>query len=191
MFRLQHLKIQFPGGLGYGGIAVDGGMVEFFHYGAAYAAAHTGRHFYKAVMQRAGLDLPQGSHAVFHPVHGHIGIPGIFVRQGFQHPARGGKEPGPGMFQRMLGLLQFDPLGLEPGGELIKSQHGIHKPFAALGFVFFGHTRADKHGFCLGNASLYILAVRLHGGKHVRQIGQHIRKILLDEKVHTVAAGGN
>ena len=39
--------------------------------------------------------------------------------------------------------------------------------------------------------ALYSLAVGLHGGKHVRQIGQHIRKIFLDEKVHTVAAGGN
>ena len=90
-----------------------------------------------------------------------------------------------------LFLFERDLLVAQPVGQFLKGQHRVHQAVGAGRLVLLGHAGADEDGLAAGVAALDVLAMRLHGGEHVGQVGQHRGEILLDQQVDRVAAGGN
>ena len=171
-----------------GDIILDGRTVEFLHNGAADAASGTGRHFYKASVQFSAFDILERGYTVFRPVDRHICVARILMRQRFQYSARRREKARAAVPVCVYLLLQLDIFGLEPCGELVERKHRIDDSLIILRFILFCDAGSDEHGFCLGNASLYILAVRLHGGKHGRKIRKLRREVFLYKKIDRVAA---
>ena len=80
---------------------------------------------------------------------------------------------------------------LEHCRQLFKGQYRVGITFVAVSFILFGNARADEHDLCAGMTLLDIGCVCLHGRKHICKEGKYFWKMLLNEQVYRMAAGGN
>ena len=164
-------------------------MPVLLHHRTAGAAAHTGAHFNKTMMNTSLLDFPEGCNAVFHPVQRHIGKSRRVLRHSFQDAARGREKAGQAVRIRLFFPPELHPLFFQPAGQLFIGQHRIHSAFIVFCFILLGHAGTDEHSSGLGDAPLDILAVRLHGRKYIRQVWKHPGEIFLNQKIDRMAAG--
>ena len=88
-------------------------------------------------------------------------------------------------------MLRMYILAVHPFREFLKGQDGVDEIPVFLRFVFLGDAGADEHGSGVRNPAFDIRAVRQHRGQNVRQIRQQIRKILADQKIYGMTAGGD
>ena len=158
--------------------------------GAVDAAALAGAHLDKDVAELAVFQLVKHGAAVVHAVDGDAAV-SLHLVGGLEHAAGGGIKARALAVARlhMVGG-QLDMLGGQPVAQLVVGEGDIGIG-AFVGLGLFGDARADEHRKRLRVLLLDGLAVRLHGGEHLGQVGEHGGVILLDEHVDGRAAAGN
>ena len=142
-------------------------------------------------MDFSALDILKRRNTVLRAVDGHICVAFRISYHRLQDAARRREEAGPALVIRNDPVLRMHILPVHPFRQFLKSQDCVYDIPVFLRLVFFGDTGADKHGPGIRNPAFDIRAVRQHRGQNVRQIRQQIRKILADQKVDGMAAGGN
>ena len=158
--------------------------------GAVDAAALAGAHLDKDVAELAVFQLVKHGATVVHAVDGDAAV-SLHLVGGLEHAAGGGIKARALAVARlhMVGG-QLDMLGSQPVAQLVVGEGDIGIG-ALVGLGLFGDARADEHRKRLRVLLLDGLAVRLHGGEHLGQVGEHGGVILLDEHVDGRAAAGN
>ena len=190
--RLSHVEILLARIGGDGDVVLDGrGAVVLLHDRTADTAAHAGRHFYEALVDAAAFNVLEGGDAVLHAVQSEISIAGGILCHGLQYAAGGGEEAGAAFGGIVQFLFKSDPFGLQPVGQLLKGQYGIHKPLVMLCLVLLGHARADEDGLGARHPLFDIRAVSLHGGHDIRQVFQRRGEVFLDQQIDRMTAGGD
>ena len=162
----------------------------FFHDRSADAATGAGGHFDKAIVQSALLQVVQSGNTVFNAVHGNILI-ARHLLHGLENASGGGEQPGSALGIVVNILLQLDVCFLQHPGQLLEGHNLVHIAGVVIRLILLGQAGADEYHMGIGHPAADIHAVRLHGGDHIRQIGQCLGKVLLDQQIHRVAAGGD
>ena len=85
-------------------------------------------------------------------------------------------------------LFERDPLFLEPAAQFLVRQNRIDHAAALLRFIFFGDAGSDKDRLRVRESVFNVLAVRVHGRRHVGKIRKRTRIMLLDQKIDRMAA---
>ena len=188
LIGLIHLEIFLARIVCHGEILSDGRRMVFFHNRSAHATSHARRHLYESVMNVALLDVFERGNAVFYAVDRHIVVAGRVKAHRLENTARCWEESCSALPCVVHFVSERDAFFVEPLCQFFIGQHGVNDALIVRRLVLFCNARSDKHGFCAGVSFLYVRAMRLHGRKHVRKIGQFVGKILLDEKIDRMAA---
>ena len=130
-------------------------------------------------------------HAVLNAVDCHVGVFRVVLRHCFEYAAGRREEARAAVLVRVCLACKLDARRLEPACQLVECQNGVNYAFVVLRLIFFCNAGTDENSLCVRISALYILAVSLHGGEHVRKERQLRRKIFLNEQVDRMAAGGD
>ena len=146
------------------------------------------------MMYLPAFNVPQGGDAVVHSVYRHARVffrAGNILPHGLEYAACRREETGTALLGIIHIRFQLYVRGLQPAGQLLEGQHGVHQPGVMLCLVLLGDAGTDEYRPCVRMPAPDIGAVRLHGRQDIREAVQLCREVLLNQQIDRVAAGAD
>ncbi|MPN00054.1 hypothetical protein SDC9_147248 [bioreactor metagenome] len=107
------------------------------HNGPAHAASRASGHLHKRMLPAAAHHIFQHPHAIFHAIHGEIGIVWVVAVHTLEDTPAGGECPSPAFLPYCFALLHLYPGLCKPGGKILKGKHTVHQAGQIIRFRLF------------------------------------------------------
>ena len=163
-----------------------GGVYVLFHDGTVDTASVAGRHFDKALVYAALLNVPQSIETALCAVDGEVLVAIGLIHAGeYSAGDREAPRSAGDAFAELL--FDLDLCGKTHLVELLKGENGVNAGADSL--LLLGNTGTDEHDLCVGNALFYVLCVGDHRGDDGSEILLQVREMLFNKQIYRGTAG--